>query len=772
MKKNTFGLRGLTLSALAASLLAALPAWAVDPFTLRDIRVEGLQRVEPGTVFASLPFRIGDQYNDDKGSTAIRSLFGLGLFSDVRLEVSGDVLVVIVEERPTVADVSFTGIKEFDADVLKKALRDVGLTEGRPFDKALADRAEQELKRQYINRSMYAAQVVTTVTPSERNRINLNFNVIEGDVAKINEIRIVGNQAFSESTLRGLFDLDTGGWLSWYTKSDRYSRAKLNADLENLRSFYLTRGFLEFRIDSTQVAIAPGKDDMSITINITEGNRYVVSSVELEGEYLGKEAEFKTLVSLRAGEPYNVEDVSRTVKAFTDYFGAFGYAFAQVEATPEIDRVNNRVAFVLRAQPARRVYVRRINVEGNNRTRDEVIRREFRQLESAWYDSDRIRLSRDRVDRLGFFTEVGIDTQQVPGVPDQVDLTISVVEKPTGNLTLGAGYSQADKLSLVAGIKQENVFGTGNYLGLDLNTSKFNRQFVLSTTNPYFTPDGISRTLDIYYRTTTPYTEQGGDYRLVTPGASVRFGVPFTEQDTVFFGVGVEQTRIEEGTGLPLAYKDFRDKFGSNATSVPLTIGWARDGRDSALVPSEGRLQRLNTELGVAGDTRYIKASYQFQQYIPLSKQYTLAFNTELGYGKGLGGRDYPVFKNFFGGGLGSVRGFEQGTLGPDSPIIGSLTKERVNIGGNRNVVLNAEFITPFPGAGNDRTLRLFGFVDVGNVYGPGEKLSASELRASVGVGLSWISPIGPLRFAYASPIRKQPQDKIQKFQFQIGTSF
>ncbi|MDO8889100.1 MAG: outer membrane protein assembly factor BamA, partial [Hydrogenophaga sp.] len=520
MTKNKNGLRGLTLSALAAAMLGALPAWAVDPFTLRDIRVEGLQRVEPGTVFASLPFRIGDQYSDDKGSTAIRSLFGLGLFSDIRLQINGDVLVVIVEERPTVADVSFSGIKEFDNEVLTKALRDIGLTEGRPFDKALADRAEQELKRQYISKSMYAAQVVTTVTPGERNRVNLNFSVVEGDVAKIKDIRIVGNQAFSESTLRNLFDLDTGGWLSWYTKSDRYSRAKLNADIETLRSYYLTRGYLEFRIDSTQVAISPDKQDMSITLNITEGNRYVVSSVALEGEYLGKEEQFKSLITLRAGEAYNSEDVTSTVKAFTDYYGAFGYAFAQVEATPEIDRVNKRVSFVLRGQPARRVYVRRINVEGNNRTRDEVVRREFRQLESAWYDSDRIRLSRDRVDRLGFFTEVGIDTQPVPGSPDQVDLTVSVAEKPTGNLSLGAGYSQAEQLSIIAGIRQENVFGSGNYLGIDVNTSKFNRQLVVSTVDPYFTPDGISRSIDAYYRTTRPYDTQSttntGDYRLIT----------------------------------------------------------------------------------------------------------------------------------------------------------------------------------------------------------------------------------------------------------------
>lgn len=766
MKPFASSLRGLKLSAIATSLLMALPAWAVDPFTLKDIRVEGLQRVEPGTVFASLPFRIGDQYTDDKGSSAIRALFGLGLFSDVRLQINGDVLVVIVEERPSVADVSFTGIKEFDAEVLKKALREVGLAEGRPFDKALADRAEQELKRQYINRSMYAAQVVTTVTPGERNRVNLNFNVVEGEVAKIKDIRIVGNQAFSESTLRDLFDLDTGGWMSWYTKADRYSRAKLNADLETLRSYYLARGYLEFKVESTQVAISPDKQDMSVTINISEGNRFVVSSVALEGEYLGKEQEFKSLVSIRAGEAYNAEDVARTVKAFTDYFGAFGYAFAQVEAAPLIDRVNNRVAFALRAQPSRRVYVRRINVEGNNRTRDEIIRREFRQFESAWYDSDRIRLSRDRIDRLGFFTEVGIDTEPVPGTNDQVDLTVTVAEKPTGNLSIGAGYSQADKLSLIASIKQENVFGSGNYLGLDLNTSSYNRQFVLSTTNPYFTKDGVSRTFDLYYKTTRPYDAQGGDYEIATPGVGVRFGVPFTETDTVFFGVGAERVKVKEGDQLPEAYRD------QGGTYLPATIGWARDNRDSALVPTEGRLQRLNSEFGLGGDRRYAKLTYQFQQYLPITRQYTFAFNTELGVGKGLGGKTFPVLRNFYGGGLGSVRGFEQGTLGPTSAVIGSTTGETVNIGGARNIVFNAEFIAPFPGAGNDRTLRWFAFVDAGNVYGESESVDFSKMRSSVGVGLSWISPVGPLRFALANPVRKFSGDRIQKFQFQIGTSF
>ncbi len=765
MNYSQLSLRGLAASLVATSLLAALPAWAVNPFSLRDIRVEGLQRIEPGTVFASLPFKVGETYSDDKGAAAIRSLFGLGLFSDVRIEIQEDVVVVVVAERPTVAEISFTGFKEFDAEVLRKSLRDVGLTEARPFDKALADRAEQELKRQYLNRSMYAVQIVTTVTPVDRNRVNLNFSVTEGDVAKIREIRLVGNEAFSESTLRGLFDLDTGNWLSWYTKSDRYSRAKLAADLESLRSYYMTRGYLEFNIESTQVALSANKEDMAITISISEGKRYVVSSVKLEGDYLGKESDFKSMIAVVAGQPYNADKVSETTKAFTDYFGTFGYAFARVEAVPEIDRENARVALTLQAQPSRRAYVRRINVSGNNRTRDEVIRREFRQFESAWYDSDRIKLSRDRVDRLGFFTQVGVDTQEIPGIPDQVDLLVTVAEKPTGNLSIGAGYSQSEKLSLIGGIKQENVFGTGNYLGVDLNTSKFNRQISVTTTDPYFTQDGISRTVDVYYRTTRPYTQQGGDYQLINPGVNVRFGVPFTETDTVFFGAGVESTKIVSGTSMPAAYLDFARVYGVRSTSVPLTVGWTRDDRDSALVPTVGRLQKVQSEIGIAADTRYVRANYQFQQYIPLNRQFTVAFNADVGWGKGLGGRPFPVFKNFFGGGLGSVRGFDQGTLG-ERDITGAF------IGGPKKVGFSTELLAPFPGAGNDRTLRVFGFFDVGNVYGENETVELNKMRASVGVGLSWISPVGPLRLAYANPVRKYAGDRIQKVQFQIGTSF
>ncbi|MEO0002857.1 MAG: outer membrane protein assembly factor BamA, partial [Pseudomonadota bacterium] len=546
-------------------------------------------------------------------------------------------------------------------------------------------------------------------------------------------------------------------------------------DLETLRSYYLSRGYLEFRIDSTQVAITPDKDAMSVTVNVTEGQRYVVSSVQLEGDYLGKQEEFKSLVAIKAGQPYSAEDVAQTTKAFTDYFGGFGYAFARVEAKPQIDRVNNRVALVLSAQPSRRAYVRRISIEGNNRTRDQVIRREFRQLESAWYDSERIKLSRDRVDRLGFFTQVAVDTVEVPDAPDQVDLVISVSEKPTGNLTLGAGFSQAEKLSLIAGIQQENLLGSGNYLGLNVNTSKYNRQLSLTTTDPYFTSSGISRTFDLYYRTSQPLTTQEGNYKLTTPGVALRFGVPFSETDTVYFGAGLEQTKIDPGNGMPRAYQTFINDFGDSPSSLPLTVGWGRDTRDSALVPSTGRLQRLNGEVGVAGDTRYAKASYQFQQYIALNKKFTLAFNAEAGWGEGLSGKPFPMFKNFYGGGLGSVRGFEQGTLGGRSCILdasGSCNGTFANIGGAKKVVFNTEVIAPFPGAGNDRTLRMYGFLDIGNVYGEGDKLDVADLRASTGAGISWISPIGPLRIAYARPLRKQDDDKTQSIQFQIGTSF
>jgi len=751
-------------------LLISLCLWpaakAVEPFQIKDIRIEGLQRIEPGTVLATVPFRVGENYSDEKGTLAIRNLFALGLFKDVRIEVSADLVIVIVEERPIIGAVDFVGIKEFDKDTLRKALKDIGLSEGRSYDKALADRAEQELKRQYINKSLYGAEVVTTVTPSDRNRVNLNFTVVEGDVARIKSLRIVGTKAFDESTLKDQMDLSEPNYMAWYTKSDRYAQAKLNADLESIKSYYLSRGYLEFRVDSTQVAISANKQDISITINVTEGNSFVVSRIMLEGYYLGRDSEFKSLISIKPGQPYNQSDVVQTIKAFSDYFGNFGFAFARVEPRTDVDRATNQVQVVLQADPSRRAYVRRINISGNDRTKDDIIRREFRQMESSWYDGERIRLSRDRVDRLGYFTEVAIDTQEVPGSPDQVDINLKVAEKPTGSLQLGAGFSSAEKLFLSFGISQDNFFGTGNALGIQVNTSKYNRVLNVSTTDPYFTVDGVSRTLNVYSRSSKPYLVDSGNYSLATSGAGVTFGIPFAEIDTVFVSANFEQTRITTGANMPNAYNTYIKEFGATSQSIPLSVGWARDSRDSVLAPSKGRLVRLNGEVGV-GDLRYYRNNAQFQEFFPLGKKYTLAVNAEVGYGDGLNGKNFPVFKNYYAGGLGSVRGFQQGSLGPQDT--GCTSTVWCPIGGSKKILLNTEFYVPFPGVGNDRTLRLYSFVDVGNVF---DTIELDEMRSSFGLGLSWISPVGPLRFAVAKPIRKFEGDRMQSFQFQIGTSF
>jgi outer membrane protein insertion porin family len=748
-----------------AALTAAPVAFAVEPFVIKDIRVEGIQRTDPGTVFAALPFRIGDTYNDDKGSTALRSLFATGLFKDVRIEIEGQVAVVVVEERAIIATVSFVGLKEFDKDPLTKSLRDAGIGEGLPFDRALIDRAEQEIKRQYLSRSLYGAEVVTTITPLERNRVNVSFTMSEGEAARIRDIRIVGAKVFPESTLLGLFELTPSGWFTWYSKTDRYARSKLNADLEKLRAYYVNRGYLEFAIESTQVTISPDKQTISVAISVREGQPYTVTSVRLEGDYLGKEPEFQALVALRPGQPYRGDAVTETARRFTDLFGLYGYAFARVEPRPEIDRATGQVAVVLSADPQRRVYVRRVDLAGNTRTRDEVVRREFRQLEAAWYDGGLIKLSKERVDRLGFFKEVEVETNEVQGSPDQVDLVVRLVEKPTGALQVGAGYSNAEKFTFNASVKQENAFGSGNYLGIEVNTSKTNRALVLSTVDPYFTVDGISRAFDLFYRTARPLNSLGDQYQLTTPGGAVRFGVPFSEYDTVFLGVGFERTEIGASAGIPLSYLNYRVLYGANSNAFPLTLGWARDSRDNVIAPQAGRYQRVNLEWSPVGDVQYTRINLQHQEFWPLPLRMSVGVNAEIGIGKGLGGKPYPVFKNFYGGGLGTVRVFEQGSLGVVDPT-------GAYIGGNRRFNLNTELYFPVPGTGNDRSLRVFAFADVGNVWAEAEKITGSSLRSSAGLGLSWISPVGPLKLSWGKPIQVQRNDRIQRFQFQIGTAF
>jgi outer membrane protein insertion porin family len=763
------------LIAIAAFAVCTGHALAIEPFTVKDIRVEGIQRTEAGTVFSYLPVRVGETYTDDKGAAAIKALYATGFFKDVRIEVEGDVLVVMVEERPSIAGVEFSGTKEFDKDQLTKALKDIGLGESRIFDKALVDRAEQELKRQYLSRGLYGVQVTTTVTPIERNRVTVNFAVDEGDVARIKQINIIGNKAFSDSELRGLLSLRTPGWFTWYTKADQYSKQKLTGDIEALKSYYLNRGYLEMQVESTQVSITPDKKDIYITVNISEGDKYTVSGVKLEGEMFGREEELKSLVQLKPGNVYSGEKLADSVKKISERMGNFGYAFANVNANPEINREKKEVSFTVLIDPGKRVYVRRINVAGNTRTRDEVVRREFRQFENSWYDGEKIRLSRDRVDRLGYFKEVNIETPEVPGSTDQVDVNMAVVEKPTGNILLGAGFSSSDKLSLTGSIQQANAFGSGNTLGIDVNTSRRYRTISLTQTNPYFTDDGVSRSYEIFLRTTRPPDINTGDYIVRTTGGNIKFGVPFSEVDTVFFGAGIERTNVETFTGVPgyndspELYKRYVTDFGNGTnattTSFPLTAAWQRDSRDSALVPTTGRYQRANLEFAPVGSLKYYRAIYQHQYYTPLFRNVTLALNGEAGYGHGFGGKPYPIFKNFYAGGIGSVRGFEGSSLGPRASNSDPL-------GGSSRIIANAELQFPFPGSGNDRTLRWFTFFDAGNVFGEGEKVQISKLRYSAGLGISWVSPVGPLKLSFGAPLNAKPEDRKQRFQFQLGTGF
>jgi outer membrane protein insertion porin family len=762
---STCVLRLVAVCLVLAAVVYAPAARAVQPFLVKDIRIEGLQRTDPGTVFGALPFRIGDTYTDEKGATALRALFATGLFKDVRIEIEEQVVVIVIDERAIIATVSFVGLKEFEQDVLVKSLREAGIGEGLPFDKALVDRAEQEIKRQYLSRSLYGAEVVTTVTPIERNRVNVTFTMTEGDAARIREIRIVGATAFSESTLLSQFEASASGWLSWYTKGDRYSRAKLNADLETLRAWYLNRGFLEFAIESTQVTISPDKQDITVTITIREGQVFTVTGVRLEGNFLGRDDEFRSLVSVVPGRPYRGDDVASTVRRMSELFAVYGFAFARVEPRPEIDRNAAQVLVVFAAEPLRRVYVRRIEVAGNTRTRDEVIRREFRQFESAWYDGSKIRLSKDRLDRLGYFKEVSVETVEVSGTPDQVDLMVTVTEKSTGNLSIGAGYSSAESLTLTASIRQENVFGSGHYLGLDINTGKTARTLSISTIDPFWTLDGVSRAFDLYYRASSPLNTYGDSYQIATWGGAVRFGVPFSELDIVFFGAGFEQTQIGDDVFLPNSYFLYRETFGPTSNSFPLTVGWSRDARNSAVIPTSGRYYRANAEFSPLGDVQYLRMNFQVQQYLALPYELTLGLNGELGWGFGLGSRPYPVFKNFYSGGLGSVRVFEQGSLGVIDPT-GAF------IGGTRKMNANAELYIPVPGMGNDKSLRFFAFFDIGNAWGADQSVTFDSLRASTGLGISWISPMGPLKLSYGTPVMYEGTDRIQPFQFQIGTRF
>jgi outer membrane protein insertion porin family len=749
---------------LVLSGLISLPVKAFEPFQVKDIRVEGLQRTEAGTVFSYLPIKIGDTVNEERVTAAVKALYATGFFKDVSLQADGNVLIVQIEERPAIAQIEINGSKEFDAKQLKEGLKQIGLAESRIFDRALLERAERELKGQYISRGKYGVQITTTITPLERNRVALNFDISEGEVAKIRHINIVGNKVFKDKDLTDEFVLRTPGLLTWYSKNDQYSKPKLQADLENLRSFYLNQGYLEFTIDSTQVSISPDKKDIFINVNLTEGKKFKVAAIKLAGELIVPEAELAKLIKLKPGEVFSRERLTESTKQIQDRLGTEGYAFASINPVPEIDREKNEVAFTLYIDPGRRVYVRRIGIFGNTNTRDEVVRRELRQMEGGWYNTAKLNRSKQRVDMLGYFSDVQVDTPAVQGTSDQVDVEVKLTERATGNLTAGIGYSTAEKVILSAGLSQSNIFGTGNALSVQVSTGSVNQIYSLSYTNPYFTDDGVSRGFDVYKRKVdTSNLTSIGSYNTSTLGAGMRFGVPITEYDTINYGLAFERTTIGLLANTPQRYIDFVNEFGSETDSYVGTVGWARDKRDSVIYTTRGTLQRITAEVGLpGGDLTYYRSSYQHQWYHPLTRSVVFYTSGQIGYAAGYQNKPLPFFKVFYLGGVNSLRGYETASIGPKDVNGDSL-------GGSHLLNASVELLFPFPGLQKDKSVRLSWFVDAGTV---GETYDLSETRYSTGIGFNWYSPVGPMKISFARALNARPEDRKQPIQFTLGTVF
>jgi outer membrane protein insertion porin family len=759
---------------LLVSGLYASSAAALEPFVVKDIRVEGIQRTEAGTVFSYLPVKVGETMNDDLASQAIKSLYGTGFFKDVRIEAEDDVLIVTVQERSAISQIDFSGNKSFPTDKMKDGLKQIGITEGQIFDKSQLDRAEQEIKRQYLSQGKYGATVKATVSPLERNRVAVRFDIEEGVVSKIRDINIVGNQAFSTEDLRAEFLLTTPNWMSWWNKDDQYSKQKLNADLETLRSFYMNRGYLEFNIDSTQVSITPDKKDIYITVNITEGEKYTISEVKLAGETLVPEEELRQLIQVQTGDTFSREKVTQTSKAISDRLSDDGYAFSNVNPVPELNKELHTAAFTFFVDPGKRVYVRRINIVGNTRTRDEVIRREVRQLESAWYASNKINRSKERIRRTDYFSDVNVETPAVPGTADQVDLNISVVEKSTGSVQFGAGLSSSQGVVFGVTVNQNNFLGTGNRVSAQVNTGKYNTVYSLSFTDPYFTPDGVSRGIDLYRRDVdTSRLNNVGSYQSSSYGAGLRFGIPLNERDGINFGIATDFTTIDLNSDSPKRYRDYcgLNSSGCSSDSVVLSAGWTHDSRDTVFFPTKGVLQRLTAEVSLPVlDLEYYKLDYKQSWYKEIFSGYTFMLNGEIGYADTYGNERYPFFKNYYMGGVSSVRGYQNGTLGPKD--YDPVTNRQYSVGGTKRLLGNAELFFPVPGLKNSTQFKMSAFVDAGNVYGSNESYSLGDLRYSAGIGASWISPFGPLKVVYAKALNSEAGDDTQTIQFQMGQQF
>lgn len=760
-------MRKALVSIMLAVCLSAAKVWAFEPFAIKEIRVEGLQRIEVGTVFNYLPINVGETVNEQRAAEAVRALFKTGFFSDVTLENDGDILVVKVVERPSVSKVNLSGNKDIKTEDLTEALKRIGLAEGRVFDRSLLEQVKRELERQYFARGKYGVKITSEVKPQDRNRVEIDLKVDEGKVAKIRRINLVGNRAFSEQTLLSNFQLGPPALFSVFTENDQYSKQKLAADLETLRSYYLDRGYIDFSIDSTQVAITPNKKDVYITINVSEGDRFTVSDVKLSGDLKVPEAELASLISIKPGEIFSRKQVTESNSRINERLGKEGYAFANINPTPEVNRQDRTVKLTFFIDPNKRVYVRRINVSGNSRTRDEVFRREIRQMENGWISTDSVNRSRERIQKLGFFDEVSVETPPVPGTDDQVDVNFAVKERSSfGSLSAGVGFSQSQGLLLNASVNQDNFLGTGKRVSASINNSKVNTVYSFSYTNPYYTLDGVSRGFRVFYSTTDAGAANVGSYSSDAYGANVNYGIPISEFNTMGVSVGYDHTQIKTNSLTPQSYLNFLAANASDFGAFKLTLSWAHDTRNKTIFPDKGIYETLSGETALPGsDLAYYKLTNNTTWYHPLWKIFTLSLDGEISYGEAYGNTvGFPFFENYYAGGIHSVRGYRSNTLGPK--------ENGTAIGGSFKTTGSAElFFTP-PFMQENASFRMGAFFDIGDVYKNYESFDAGELRYSSGISAVWLSPIGPLTFSLAKALNAEAADETEIFQFTLGAVF
>lgn len=793
----------------ALILLASLSAnaFAFDPFVVSDIRIDGLSRISAGTVYNYLPINKGDQLTSDAAQQAIRALYRTKFFSDVELEREGNILVIKVVERPSIAKLTLRGNKDIKTDDLKKGLKEIGLSEGETFDRLALDNVQQELIRQYYNRGKYNVSVKTSKVNLDRNRVEIAINVAEGKAARIKHINVVGNATFPDREIQDDFESSTSNWTSWYSKNDQYSREKLSGDLEKLQSYYMDRGYADFSVDSTQVSISPDKRRMYVSANITEGEVYTISDIQLTGSLIVKEDDLRAMVRLKPGDVFSRARIEESIDQMVSTLSNIGYAFADVQPLPTIDKEKRQVALNFFVNPGKRVYVRKIVFKGNLRTEDQVLRREMRQLEGSWYSQAAIDRSKIRLQRLGYFSKVEIETPAVAGTEDQVDLAVTVEETNSGQFTFGLGYSQVQGLIASVSVSQNNFFGSGDRIGLTAQRSSFIERYQLSYYEPYLTDDGIGIGYDLQHTELDTGEQNLASYYSNTDAFNIYLGFPITESDTINAQVGYSRTGIVPSFYTPQSIIDYIDNLGHRTFhTVNSSFSWAHDTRNRYWNPTRGSLQTASLEVTLPGSTvEYYKINYSYAQYLRITDKLTFYGHLTLGYGDtyndpesvlspdhpryraNIGG--LPFFENFYAGGVSDVRGYRDNTLGPfalSNPITCPATDKncRLPLGGALKTVLSAEVIfpTPFVKENNDST-RMSAFFDVGNVFKnnlcnftdecrPYRTFNAQQLRASVGLSFQWRAPVGPIVINFAKPLRKKPGDDTETIQFMFGNTF